>query len=991
MKFSDYEKALLKEFFQEVYGRVWEALNKHYPEAYIEIRMINQDNHIVREFFPIHTHGLGEALEEAFKFIEKHNGEEGKYNAYWGIAIKKEKKGTKEASIPYMVFVPFDLDILKDHLHLTEELSNMDEEEAKEKVLSYYHETIRPRLERFGLVPTWVYYTGHGVQGIWALKDFITEKELLEIKPYLVEAMGSDTRIYELARILRVPFSINWKVPEHPKKGELLEKNEVYYTFEDLFNRVKEYHKEYGPKTPPTSRALPELDIEIRRKFSQSKRPPCVEKALNGVKEGMRNNTAYFLASYFAQIGWKLEEIMEFLKKEWDPRNDPPIADNDGVRSLEATIKSAYESVIGKGDNSETPMAQKMAGCSWARSNGLCPFKTMAECPIGRRALANKLKEASKLMEVKPYTLEEFEKLLMGVQGAPKWKREILTILQAEGLSQVTPLDIQKIVGKLSPPSKKIDRSPREFKDKEGLSGEVRSLDDFTEEELKLIIRHYVMEAIKLDTNKATLSRIRPPFLFLMEEKRGRKVVFKLNKRLLGNFAKKLGVSFDELISGWDLVAKIQEAFGIPDSELRFLIVEAIKDMLSEPYMRLPTCIEALVDKLAEGEKIEDPEVDILISWIKYRSQGKERARAKKGYDKRLGLWEFMVEMLPGFEGNLGYWRLEFLKRYEKAKPIKCPREVLGAYCDPDRCPFVNPRDDNIESILAEIEAVYISGEKIEFVVDGEPNSIKYEPLSDITPSTLKELHKALDKAWGGPLKLSKEDLAKILEDMIIRGIWKPSLEIEDIVRETLTEYFVTELETGVLKYPLFVKGYLTYDEKRKVIYVAEKTNLFGYLNRVFERHGLKRISDPRELTPILNKLDMFLGTVNKSVPLRDTNNKVIGKPHPWMFSVSYIEKVIGREINVKFLKPEEVFFEAEEGEELPPSMNFSEKDIMLERIQREILELLKREPKSDWDIVKELKKKYPKEDVERALKELLFEGEISYDPSTDKLKVREG
>ena len=982
MKFSDYERALLKKFFQEVYGRVWKAFQRHYSGAYIEIRMINQEGHITREFFPVHQLGFEKALEEAISYVEKWNGEENKYNAFWGIALRKEKKGSKEATIPYIAFVPFDLDILKDHLHLTGELPNIEEAEAREKVISYYQETIRPRLKKFDLIPTWVYYTGHGVQGIWALVGFITERELLEVKNFLVEGMESDPKIYELARILRVPFSINWKIPEHPKRGELIEKNEVYYDFQDFLEKVKAYYKEYGSKTstPETGEVSPEL----RRKFSQSKRPPCVEKALNGVKEGMRNSTAYFLASYFAQVGWKLDEIKEFLKNEWDPRNDPPIASNDGLRSLEATIESAYNNVVG--GKSEGPTAQKMAGCSWARSNGLCLFKNITECPIGKRALANKLKQVAKEMEVRPYTLEEFEGLVRTWKGAPKWINEILGILKAEGLSQVTPLDLQKIVEKLSPPKKKIDKSPREVKDKEAPAKEVKSLDDFTEEEMSLIIRHYVMEAIKLDTTRTTLMKIKPPFLFLKEEKKGKKTIYKLNKRLLKSFAKKLGLPMDELVSGWDLVAKIQEAFGVSDDELRALIVEAIKDMLGT-YMRIPPCIEALVDKLAEGETLDLQELDLIVSWIKYRAQGKEKARAKRGYDKRIGLWEFMVEMLPGFEANIGYWRLEFLKRYENAKPFKCPKELLSGYCNPDKCPFQNPRD-MVESILTEIEAVYLYGsEKLGLVIGEKEHSITYEPLSGLTPSTLRKLHKALEKAWGGPLVLKKDELIEIFKDITIRGLWKPILEPEEIVEDTLISYFLQELESGVTKYPLMVNGYLTYDPKAKVIYAGDKGQLIGVINRAFERYNLRGVRDPRELTPLLNKLEIFLGSTKKRFPILDSQKKVVSTTTPWIFSLPYIERKIGRKVNVKYLKPEDIFFEADE---LTFSMDIGE-ETKIEEIQGEILEILKKEPKTDEEVIEELKQRYPREMVRKALEELFFQGSVEYDPKNDKIVVREG
>lgn len=1011
MRFSEYEKNQLKAFFQDVYGRIWKVFQKHYSEAYIEIRALppNKEGIPVREFFSIHTLGFEKAIEEAIAYAEKLNSEEKMYNVFWGIALRKERRGTKEASIPYIAFVPLDLDILKDHLHLGEELPNIEPEEAREKVLNYYYSTIRPRLEKFGLIPTWVYYSGHGVQGIWVLKDFITETELIQVKPYLVEAMGSDHKIYEIARILRVPFSINWRIPEHPKKGELIEYNpEAVYSFKELYERIKEYYKKFAPKKAQTTTS-PSMDLsELRKRYSQTKRPPCVETALNGVPEGSRNQTAYFLASYFAQIGWKLQEIEDFLITEWDPRNKPPIAENDGVNSLKATIRSAYENVTGKGVTGG-PKAQKLSGCSWARSLGLCPFRSLVECPIGKRAIANKIRAVVKEIDNSPRTLKELkEYLIENFPGSSRWVNELIAYLEAKGLHEVTKLDLLYVLRELNPPRKMLEKSPRDEAKRGKAKGEraIKSLDDLNEEQLRDIARYYIMKGIELDEGRLPFNKIDPPAEFLTFVKKGRKVILEPDYELISKFAMKLGIKPEDLISGWELVEKVKEVFNISDYEVRSIIVEAIKDMTTTPHARLTPCIEAIIDKIADGDTPTDKELSYLTSWIKYRSQGRVYARLRRSKDKarRIELFKFMVEMLPGFEGDIGKWLTKFLKLYENTEPFKCPAKDpdMRVLCNPDRCPFKHPLT-NVEELLTEIEAVYIyGGNKLAITIDGNQHELDYVPPLETksTNAMLRKLVVELEKVREAPLFLDSEDLLKVYQDLRRRALWKPpTLSEEEVVEEALVKYLREQLETGVVDFNKIglVYDFVSYDQKTGIIYVPNKGRIIQIVNNAMERHDLTKFGKIEELTSVLRKLrGFYLGPTKHRHPVYSSNlYGEDGKPKIettttiWRFNIKYLEKKIGAKIKPRFLDRSEIFYgEVEEKpikEELTENLEF----VVAEAI-REIKELLKEKPRKYEELYKEMEKKgYPQKIVTKALEELMLDLELEYNPKTDEYSIK--
>jgi hypothetical protein len=68
--------------------------------------------------------------------------------------------------------------------------------------------------------------------------------------------------------------------------------------------------------------------------------PPCIQRLLQGVEEGSRNNACFILAVYFAKQGLDLGQILSRLAG-WNEKNVPPLEASE----LEATVKSAFQGV----------------------------------------------------------------------------------------------------------------------------------------------------------------------------------------------------------------------------------------------------------------------------------------------------------------------------------------------------------------------------------------------------------------------------------------------------------------------------------------------------------------------------------------------------------------------------------------------------------------------------------------------------------------------
>jgi hypothetical protein len=100
-------------------------------------------------------------------------------------------------------------------------------------------------------------------------------------------------------------------------------------------------------------------------KYGAKEDPPCVRMILNGVEEGMRNEAAVRLASYWFQFR-KLESREVFNRLlEWNQRNSPPMDEKELKNCLESVLKHGYE-----------------YGCSSMVELGLCNDSLKSMCNL---------------------------------------------------------------------------------------------------------------------------------------------------------------------------------------------------------------------------------------------------------------------------------------------------------------------------------------------------------------------------------------------------------------------------------------------------------------------------------------------------------------------------------------------------------------------------------------------------------------------------------
>lgn len=120
-------------------------------------------------------------------------------------------------------------------------------------------------IEAFPLKPTMVVHSGHGFQCWWVFDKFIafTKPEFrTEISEFVhkfvwsmrdvARAKGYDLDMtFDLARVMRVPGSKNWKDPKHPVPVKLIENSGIFYEPKMFKDALEQFIIDLGDKATP--------------------------------------------------------------------------------------------------------------------------------------------------------------------------------------------------------------------------------------------------------------------------------------------------------------------------------------------------------------------------------------------------------------------------------------------------------------------------------------------------------------------------------------------------------------------------------------------------------------------------------------------------------------------------------------------------------------------------------------------------------------------
>ena len=497
---------------------------------------------------------------------------------------------------------------------------------------------------------------------------------------------------------------------------------------------------------------------------------------------------------------------------------------------------------------------------------------------------------------------------------------------------------------------------------------------DFSKERRILVLAHYIMEALKQDTNMVTLANLRKPSQFYYLDAKGRKIRF--NELAFNGFVKELGLDPEEPIRGEELAVILVRRFGYTEESLKGFYEEIVRDLIKPSRMRLPPCIEAIAFRPlfydTKRGRILDEGLKVLASWFKYYARGYTTGRIQGGKDKKVLLFEFLLSKLYGDVIDVTE-QAEILQRFKKfygeAKPFKCgmvqevERATSFKICSL-KCPFVAPIN-RIEEALASVEEVNLYGADFIEIKAGD-NKFMEAYSSSLTPRSklVQKFAGFLSVLYADPL-IKPEEALEILEALlerarIVQNYLSPLVAVEEWFREEMERL----LEDGALPWELKAKDKPFLSKDGKLLYVHKdliEADLVGGIG--LEGYTTQKLI--RDLRKLPNA--PIVGISDKITVKKDSYTDERTKARFWIIRVRWLEEH-GIEVRVKVPTLEEPKTE----EQKNPEDGLKDIGMNLTPLEKLILEATK-EPKDITELI-ELgeKARKPEEEVTTAVARLM-------------------
>jgi putative DNA primase/helicase len=163
-------------------------------------------------------HTVKEAAEIAFDLCNSG------IDVYFGANPRTGKRGKKE-NVHYVTAFHAEIDYGSDG-------------HEKPTVYENYDEAIKA-ITKFKPQPTLINHSGGGHHCYWVLgnplkKDEIGVKELESINKFFLTQLGGDKGTHNLDRVLRIPGTYNFKLPDNPRQVRVINKDGPVYDFDDF-------------------------------------------------------------------------------------------------------------------------------------------------------------------------------------------------------------------------------------------------------------------------------------------------------------------------------------------------------------------------------------------------------------------------------------------------------------------------------------------------------------------------------------------------------------------------------------------------------------------------------------------------------------------------------------------------------------------------------------------------------------------------------------
>ena len=258
--------------------------------------------------------------------------------------------------------------------------------------------------------PAFIVGSGHGYHAHYIL-DKPAGREVESVVKELARKVGADTRATDLARIMRVPGTVNVKNPDEPVRCEVLRFNNNRIKLKDLADVLGVKPEVVTDLDKGTKTAAAAYDIDYKG-IKSSVNLPCVKAMLDGVPEGERNWALGRITKYLKKAGYYHKEAKKMVKV-WNMKNDPP--------EKEEAVLNSFESYWHDTD-------WKLLGCNLKKypdlQQILNKYCDRSECPLTNEIqFDEEIEEGDSLIEINNRVLNKikefaaYELIIYGVLG----------------------------------------------------------------------------------------------------------------------------------------------------------------------------------------------------------------------------------------------------------------------------------------------------------------------------------------------------------------------------------------------------------------------------------------------------------------------------------------------------------------------------------------------------------------------------------------------
>lgn len=264
--------------------------------------------------------------------------------------------------------------------------------------------------------PSIVINSGHGYH-VYYILDKAAGREIEPVIKQLAYTTGADGKATDLARIMRVPGTLNVKDPYNPVKCEVMSMSKNTFNLDELAAAlgVEAKAKEQPQREP--EQAAEAFNIDYEGIISKTKKP-CIKSMLQGVEEGERN--------------WLLGRITKYLKNDlaiskkqakkvvrvWNLKNEKPQPEGELIASFNDYWHVDYNlqgCKILDSDGNLIPDKQQILNKYCNKSE--CPLSAKVVFEQGQSVIEYNNRLLNKIKSVSAYSLIIYGMLTMNEQG----------------------------------------------------------------------------------------------------------------------------------------------------------------------------------------------------------------------------------------------------------------------------------------------------------------------------------------------------------------------------------------------------------------------------------------------------------------------------------------------------------------------------------------------------------------------------------------------